>query len=405
MPDKIETVDQARALFSEVVGVKFDELKKMQKDAEAKWAQDFSAHQMQFEAQRKHRDLPKGIRAARYCRAMIAGRKNIDEALRFSKGWNDDVLNKTLTESVFDAGGALVPQEYAAEIIELLREEAAVLSLNPQRTPMPGGNITFRKVTAGATGYWVGDSEVITKSEQTFGDVKLTTKTLGILVPVNNKLLAHTAATGVAADEIVLNDMIGAGGETLDLQLIRGNGTANKPTGLRYLCATSTNLLTATMAGATPTLAEIVYDLGRLVLAVMDKKIKVRRGGFIFATRVYMHLYTITNSLGLREFRDEMDKGMLFGFPFRFTSLIPVTGLTGTGQTEVTFADFSRILFGEDGPMKVDTFDGGAYSVGGTVYSGISQNETVMRVMLDTDLQARHGGQEIAVLQNCEWGK
>ena len=399
------TKEQARELFEEIAQRTVEDIRKDNDDRYQKMLQGLETMRAEHAKEFPLQGYPKkGLKAARFARAVIAGRGSPDAAIKFAKDTlKDDVIVKALQESDFESGGALIPEQMAAEFIALLREESTVLALNPNIAPMPGGNLTLRKATAGATAYWVGESEVITASQQSTGQVTLTSHTIAVLVPVTNKLLRHSDAVGFDSDALILDDMMGATIEEVDTTLLRSPGSNARPKGLLYHVAAS-NKFAITHAAAAATLEEITADLATVQRLVEEAKIRVRRPGWIFAPRTKWHLYTIRDGNGNYAFKDEIGRGELFGSPFKSTSLVP-RNLGGTSdESEVYFADFARLIIGREGGMRTDTFDGGAYSVSGSVVSGISQDETVMRLMMEIDQQVRYDGYEIGVLTEVDWG-
>lgn len=399
------TKEQAKELFEEIVGRAIADIKAENEDLAKKLEADLVALRAENDKKFPADEYPKkGLKAARFARAVIAGRGNPDAAIKFAKETlNDDRIVKALQAADFESGGALIPEVYGQEFIALLHEEASVLALQPTRAPMPGGNLTLRKATAGATAYWVGESEAITPSQPTTGQVKLASKTVAILVPVTNKLLRNMRDTGFDSDLLILDDMISTSTEEIDSTLLRSPGTENRPKGLLYLVA-SANKFAITHAAAAATLEEITADLATVQMLVEEAKIRVRRPGWVFAPRTKWHLFTIRDASGQYAFKDDVQRGELFGSPFRATSLIPRNLGGTTDESEVYFADFGRLIYGQDGGVRTAVFDGGAYSSGGTVVSGISQDETVMRLMMDLDFQTRYAGQEIGVLTEVDWG-
>jgi HK97 family phage major capsid protein len=399
------TKEQAKELFEEIVQRTVEDIKKESQDRYEKLYQELVAMRAEHDKQFPSNGYPrKGVQAARFARSVIAGRGNPDAAIRFAKQTlNDEYVAKALQEADFESGGALIPEQMAAEFIALLREDSTVLALNPNMAPMPGGNLTLRKATAGATAYWVGEGEIITPSQQTTGQVKLSSKTLAVLVPVSNKLLRHSDGVGFDSDMLILDDMMGTTTEELDSTLLRSAGSEGRPKGLLYHVA-STHKFAITHAAAAATLDEITTDLATVQRLVEEAKIRTRRPGWIFAPRTKWHLYTIRDGNGNYAFKDEVGRGELFGSPFKSTSLVP-RNLGGTSdESEVYFADFARLIVGREGGIRTDTFDGGAYSVSGAVVSGISQDETVMRLMMEIDLQVRYDGNEVGVLTEVDWG-
>jgi hypothetical protein len=98
-----------------------------------------------------------------YYRAKYYGGLDDSAARRKALSWTD--------ESV---GGALVAPPMMGELIELFRNNSALLSWGIRDIGMPpSGRITFPRQTGASTFYWVGESQSITESTPATGDVIL----------------------------------------------------------------------------------------------------------------------------------------------------------------------------------------------------------------------------------------
>ncbi len=98
------------------------------------------------------REPDKGEFAARIIRALAANRGDPERAARFAeRQWSDTTLARALASGDGTAGGFLVPEQYSAELIELLRPLAVVRRLGATVLPMPGGTLTVPKITGGAS--------------------------------------------------------------------------------------------------------------------------------------------------------------------------------------------------------------------------------------------------------------
>lgn len=354
-----------------------------------------------------HAAEEKGMRFASYVRCLAATRGNSGAAadLCRKQGGHPEVV-KALGETGFASGGALVPEQFSAEVIELLRSYSAFLALNPSMLPLNKGSLTIPYISAGASASYVGENANVSKSEQSFGQLLLTAKKLAVLTPISNDLLRDG---GPMVERVVRDDLVAALGERADYAFIRDDGTANKPKGL-YYWSPSGNKFNATNVAATAdgsTLAEITSDLGRCIQILMDNKLKLTRPGWLFTPRTWRKLYTIRDGNGNLVFADEMSRGTLFGYPFKVSQQIPsnLTGSGGTKDTEVYFADFASVVVGESTEMEISAGDGVAYHDGSSVISAFSQDQTVIRAMERHDLGCRQRGNEVVVIERVRWGE
>lgn len=386
-------------LIRDIIG---DELSDFRKDIEEqnrKYADKIFA---EHKAQKPVKVPEKGVRAARFLRALVSAKGDPERAAKLARDkWGDEEIGKALQESVFEAGGAIVPDEYVAEIIDLLSAQTVVRGSGVQTMPMNSGSLTLPFLAERSTASYVGELQNIPPSQSQFGQFQLSAKKLAAKVPISNDLIRDNSPQ---ADTIVRNDMVRSIGLREDFAFIRDDGTENKPKGMRFW-AHPDHIFNRTMAGASVTLAEVIADLGQAIKFLEEANVPIMRGGWLMTPRVKWFLATLLDGNGNRVFWDEMMQGMLYGFPFRTTSQIPnnlnVNGITNA--TEVYFADFSSLVIAENTQLVVEIFEGGAYFDNGVMRSGISEDSTVIRALARHDFGARYRGKEIAVI-NTDWG-
>src|SRR3990172_5475331 len=173
----------------------------------------------------------KGIRAARFVRCLAASKGNLEQAEKRAKKWwgNEDEVTKALAAGDAQSGGVFVPPTFSTELIELLRNAAAVRSLGPRVMPMPNGTLTIPKQTGGTTVGYIGENTNISPTEITTGMLTLTWKKLAALVPISNDLLQFDA---ISADAVVRDDLVASMALREDLAFLRGDGLQNTPKGL-----------------------------------------------------------------------------------------------------------------------------------------------------------------------------
>lgn len=357
-------------------------------------------------AAQPQRPQDKGMKFASYVRCLTATRGNGSAAADLCKkqGGDPEVV-KALGETGFSSGGALVPESFSGEVIELLRSYSAFMALGPTILPMNRGSLSVPYISSGATAAYVGENANMTSSDQAFGQILLTAKKLAVLTPMSNDLLRDG---GPMVERVVRDDLVAALGERADAAFIRDNGASNKPKGV-YYWAPSGNLFNAADVAGTAdgsTLAEITSDLGKAIQKLMDAKIKLTRPGWMFAPRIWKRLFTQRDGNGNLVFEPEMRQGTLFGYPFKITQQIPVN-LNGSGSSddsEVYLCDFASVVIGESTDLEIAASDNAAYHDGSNVISSFSQDQTVIRAIQRHDLACRQRGNEVVVIERVRWG-
>lgn len=349
----------------------------------------------------------KGIKWARYVRALAGAKGDKERAIKVARAWGYDDVAKAIESSIEKAmsagdptaGGFLVPTEFSNDVIEMLRASSTVRSLNPTIMPMPTGTVKVPKVTGGATAAYVGENTNISKSELETGQITLSWKKLAALVPISNDLVRYSSPS---ADTIVRDDCVGALAAKEDLAFLRYDGLSGKPKGLKHWI-NAANKFNAT---SSVSLANVTADLGKCLRLIMDADINLViaqagtgavtvRPGWIFAPRTWQYLFTVQTSLGLHAFKDEMLRGTLLGFPFRVTTAIPIAASsttvdTGGSYSEIYFGAFAHAIIGEAQGVIVDASSEAAYHDGSNVIAAYSQDQTVIRVISEHDFALRH---------------
>jgi HK97 family phage major capsid protein len=159
--------------------------------------------------------------------------------------------DRTLTANVASAGGYTVATDVlGSSLIELLRNKTMVAQLGARSLSGLQGNVAIPKVSGGATAYWLGETEAVTASDQTFEQVALTPKRLAGLTKYSKQLLAQSS---ISVESFVREDLMRVLAIAKDLAAINGSGVAGEPLGI----LNTTGIGTVTF-GATATRAKAI---------------------------------------------------------------------------------------------------------------------------------------------------
>lgn len=338
------------------------------------------------------------LQVGTFFRALVAGGGDPAKAASIAKGWGGaDSLVKALGESTIPGGGALVPDAFADQVIELLYARTVVRRMGAVLTPMPNGNLTLPRVASGSTAAYVGENQNTDASEQTFDQVKMSAKKLMVHVPVSNDLLLDSSPR---ADSIVMNDMIKGAAVREDLAFIRGDGTQDTPTGIRNL----SNIQTTASAGTTAVL--VAQDLAAAQRSLLENNIPMTTPGWIMAPRTMLFLSDeLLTTTGDLIYKEMTERGTLKGFPFATTTSVPIN-LGGGDESELYLCDFDELMIGEATVqnMTVEVFPGGTYFDGVALQSGIARDQTVFALKMRHDFAGRQSGVECHVTTGVQYG-
>ena len=143
---------------------------------------------------------------------------------------------KVLGEGQLDQGGALVPDEFAANLLSLVLEQSVI---RPRAFVIPMAGLvlslpTIRDTThastvhGGVQAYWVPESGAVTASEPSFGRATWTAKKLIGYTTAGNELLADSAI----ALEAIINRVIPEGMSFFEDDAFLNGSGAGQPIGV-----------------------------------------------------------------------------------------------------------------------------------------------------------------------------
>ena len=330
--------------------------------------------------------------------AAYAGSKgSMQVAKELVKGWNENpaIINKSAVKDIekainttnFAGGGAVVSDVYSNDFIMALRNQEFMSKLGIRRVNFTGGNYIIGKHNAGVTGAYVGETKKIKKDQQVFGNVTLTPKKAGVIVPIANEWIDNADA---GAFENVTRDALNAMEELTGYTFLEGAGTQHTPKGLSKLANAGNKT-----ASAGTTVANIIADLlyGRKQLTA--NKINIRKAGLI------LNPAQVTYLMGLRDadgwvFKDEMMTGKLFGTPYHET--------TAAISTKMYYADFDKIYEASSKGLIMSQSDSATFTnAAGEEVNSFEQDMSVMRLILNHDFGTQYD-RAIAIVNSISWG-
>ena len=301
-----------------------------------------------------------------------------------------------------ETGGVLIPQAVSAEIIDILRARVVVRRMGPVQLPMPNGNFRLPKKTQGTQGYYVGESTSPTVSGVKHGSVLLSYKKLVTVVPASNDLFRMSSP---GADQLIRNDIVDGTAVREDQAFLRDPGTDATPKGIRYWALPSNVIPCLGGVGGDANLAAMTSTLGALILKLVAANVPMVNPGWIMAPRTWMNLTTVRTANGPYAFRDEMARGTLWGFPFTYSTVVPINLTEGSNAdtSELYLVDFADVVVGDSERLMIDASGEAAYEDGGTVKATFTRDETVIRSISEHDIVVRRA-ESVAVAKGVRWG-
>ena len=164
-----------------------------------------------------------------------------DEASGFSLGrlvqrmaghsiGGDDLEQRALAAGADATGGVLVPEALASFVIDRIRPQTRVLEAGAQVVPMDSDELSIPRLASGVQGGWRSENALVAVADMAFERVKLTAKTLAVLVKLPMEMWEDVRPEGARAIE---NELTQALATELDRVALRGSGVAPEPRGVR----------------------------------------------------------------------------------------------------------------------------------------------------------------------------
>ncbi|AUY33567.1 MULTISPECIES: phage major capsid protein [Pseudomonas] len=343
-----------------------------------------------------------GTGMAQMTRLLAAAQGNQQMAAQLAKdgGYPSDV-HMALSVVTPGAGGVLVPQNFATDIIESLRPVSTVRKMGVTSLPLNNGNLTMPRITGNTVVSYIGSDTDIPVTGMTFGDTKLSAKTAAAIVPISNDLLAMSGVNP-RVDAIVASDLTVSMGLSEDLHFIRADGSGVLPKGLRHW-APAFNVLPAP-AVADLTLEKIDLFLGGMMLRLEAANVQMKSCGWLMAPRVLRWLQSLRDGNGNKAY-PEIDQVLLKGYPVGLSTQIP-TNLGADGdESEIYFVNFADCMIGEDMDLTIGFSSEASYKdAEGNMVSAFQRNQTLVRVIAKHDFGPRHV-ESVVVAIGVKWGK
>lgn len=143
-------------------------------------------------------------------------------APRFMTEDDHALIRKANITTTQTSGGALVPDDFSSQLIDL-KEERGVGRKAVPPIPMSRDTMTFPRRTGGLTVYYPGEASAITESNPAFNNVTLTAVKMATLTQVSNELLNDSA---LSFGDITAREIAYAFADREDEDLFNGDGTS-----------------------------------------------------------------------------------------------------------------------------------------------------------------------------------
>lgn len=297
---------------------------------------------------------------------------------------NSKALHAVLQQKVLNAGtpsegGFTVPIAFSADYIKVLYANTILDKLGVRKVPMPNGNLSIPKMTAGARAYWVGETSKVQGSQATFGEVNLKAKKLGCLTPISNSLLRYN---GVGVDEWIADDLMENARIALDDAFLNGAGTSHTPLGLKNTSGVQT-VGGSSVALDVDTPIEMVAKLENANVPMSNVKWLLNPIGKSWVQGKAF-------ASGPFAWASEMAQNkQLDGFDFISSSTVGFD--SSNNVADFWLGDFSQFLWGVGYEIAIEMSREGTYDDGeGHTISAFQNDQTIVRLITEHDFACRN---------------
>lgn len=318
------------------------------------------------------------------------------------------IRSKTNTTLTPQDGGVLLPTPNSSTIIDFLRPVNTFIAAGPKTVPLISGRFTQpRGATTATTGY-VGEGMRKPVGSPTFNSINMISKKIAGIVTVTDEALAWSLAD---LQGYIENDLQSSLGSNVDLACYFGPGTAYTPLGvlLRPNISVFNAASTAPAYFANPkapTVAEIDAMLNRMMLSITDYNIQRNmKWAWVTNWHVIDYMANLRGANGDKIYPTlEGDMPTLRNIRVLITNQFPSNGGTNTDESTLALIDFSHVLWGEDGEMRMKTSMEATIDPGtGTLIHLFQQNMMAVLVEMRHDIALEYD-QAVSVLQRVRWG-
>lgn len=234
-----------------------------------------------------------------------------------------------------DAPGLIGTDHMANQFIDTLRANTLLGRLGARFLTGLNGNVSLPKKTANASFGWLAESAGATPSDLTVGNVQLSGKHVGGVVPMTFELMRQSSP---AIEQLVRQDMLEGLALAIDNAGFNGTGLSNQPTGILNTTGVQTITLADT-TGKVPTFEEIVEMEGKL------DEVNALMGNLAYAFRPAIHsaLKTAKKDAGSGEF--VISGGEANGYKAYSSTQLPANASL--------FGNYSDVLVGTWGMVEL----------------------------------------------------
>lgn len=256
----------------------------------------------------------------------------------------DFVALKALSEGVDSAGGYFVPEEFMATVLDIAKD-VGYLRKYGTTIRMGAEVLNIPKLTAKPNVSWVGEQQQIPSGQPTIGQVQLTAKKAGLIVPITRELFMDSK---VDLQSLLAKIIAESLAEAEDDQGFAGDGTIF--TGVLNDNEVNVVSMPSSKTGFSDITADDLINLISAVPSTVSKK-----GAFVMHRSVLAQIKTLKDGNGSYLF-NPVDK-TIWGYPVYTSDVMPAMSASAADKKFIIFGDLSYLYLGDREQMSVAVAD------------------------------------------------
>lgn len=288
----------------------------------------------------------------RYVRALVSGSWKGAEAERRALAGSNDIK-----------GGYLVPTQLSTQVIDLARARSVCIAAGALTVPMLTDSLSMAKLVTDPVPQWRGEGSVVASSDPTFGGIRMSAKSLGVIVPISRELMMDAPN----APSVIDAALTAALAIELDRACLVGIGGAIQPLGI-----INDNDIQSFSAGAIDSFDDLADAVGRLYG-------QNERGPFtaIMHPRSFSTLDRLVDTTSQPRQKPDSVRALTM-LP---TTSIPTNLGGGTNESPIIVGDFRLLAIGVRQNLEIEISRDGQDANG----RGFQRNEVLIRATLRAD--------------------
>jgi HK97 family phage major capsid protein len=268
-----------------------------------------------------------------------------DRTIEFFKALfeRDYVQAKALSEGAGSAGGYLVPEEFASNVLQLITDYG-IIRKNATVIPMKSNQLSVPVLGTRVEAAWITEANAPTATQPVFSQAVLSANKAGVIVPMTRELLEDA---NVDVVKFLQGQFAQAFAKTEDAAGLNGTSPF---TGVLQ----DSNVTSVTMATGATTFDAVTLD-NLIDLTAAVPSYAQAGAAFIMHPTVYSYIMKLKTTTNAPIFDVATGKLTILGYPVYLSNAMPSTSAVSTPF--ILFGNLKNVLFGDRKQIEIALAD------------------------------------------------